>query len=101
MRIFRLMGQVHLWLGMAVGTQVMLWLVSGFVMVLWPIETVRGEHLRTDEPATAIDWAGDAVPWARSSRHRPHRFTPCAPDGLPAVRSGAWKRPMAPKWWTS
>ena len=62
MRLFRLMSQIHLWLGMAVGVQVMLWLVSGLVMVLWPIETVRGEHLRTEEAAAVIDWAGEALP---------------------------------------
>ena len=62
MRLFRLMSQVHLWLGIAVGVQVMLWLISGLIMVLWPIETVRGEHLRTEETAAAIDWAGDALP---------------------------------------
>jgi len=61
MRLFRLMSQVHLWLGIAVGVQVMLWLISGLIMVLWPIETVRGEHLRTEETAAAIDWAGDAL----------------------------------------
>lgn len=64
MRIFRLMSQIHLWLGIAVGIQVMLWLVSGFVMVLWPIETVRGEHLRHAEAEIAIDWADDALPLA-------------------------------------
>ena len=48
MPIFRFMSQIHLWLGVIVGAQVMLWLISGLFMVLWPIETVRGEHLRTN-----------------------------------------------------
>ncbi|MED5549540.1 MAG: hypothetical protein VX529_09290 [Pseudomonadota bacterium] len=64
MKIFRLMSQVHLWLGIAIGVQVMLWLISGLMMVLWPIETVRGEHLRHAEAESAIDWAGDALPLA-------------------------------------
>jgi uncharacterized iron-regulated membrane protein len=62
MKLFRLMSQVHLWLGIAIGVQVMLWLISGLVMVLWPIEAVRGEHLRTEETAQAIDWAGETLP---------------------------------------
>lgn len=64
MTLFRLMSRIHLWLGIAVGVQVMLWLISGLIMVLWPIETVRGEHLRTEETAVAIDWAGEALPLA-------------------------------------
>lgn len=64
MRFFRLTSQIHLWLGVAVGIQVMLWLISGLVMVLWPIEAVRGEHLRTEEQVSAIDWSGDALPLA-------------------------------------
>jgi len=64
MTMFRLMSRIHLWLGIAVGVQVMLWLISGLVMVLWPIETVRGERLRTEEATAAIDWAGEALPLA-------------------------------------
>ena len=64
MKYFRLMSQIHLWLGIAIGVQVMLWLISGLMMVLWPIETVRGEHLRHAEAESAIDWAGDALPLA-------------------------------------
>jgi uncharacterized iron-regulated membrane protein len=64
MRLFRLMSQVHLWLGVAVGIQVMLWLISGLAMVLWPIEIVRGEHLRTLAEERAIDWAESALPLA-------------------------------------
>ncbi|MAC39923.1 MAG: hypothetical protein CMF76_05450 [Maricaulis sp.] len=62
MKYFRLMSQIHLWLGIAIGIQVMLWLISGLVMVLWPIETVRGEHLRHAEAEMAIDWTGEALP---------------------------------------
>ena len=62
MRTFRLMSQIHLWLGIAVGVQVMLWLASGLVMVLWPIETVRGEHLRTPEAEQPLDWTTDGLP---------------------------------------
>lgn len=44
--------QLHLWLGLAIGAQVGLWLISGLFMTWFPIEEVRGEHLRTEmEPA--------------------------------------------------
>ncbi|WP_323762698.1 hypothetical protein [Maricaulis sp.] len=64
MKTFRLMSQIHLWLGAAFGVQVMLWLISGLAMVLIPIESIRGEHLRSDEPTPAIDWADRALPLA-------------------------------------
>ena len=41
----------HTWLGWLVGIPVLLWTVSGVVMVWKPIEEVRGEHLlREPEP---------------------------------------------------
>lgn len=64
MKTFRLMSQIHLWLGAAFGIQVMLWLVSGLAMVIIPIQAIRGEHLRTEEPTPAIRWADDALPLA-------------------------------------
>lgn len=45
-------GQVHKWIGLIVGIQVVLWLVGGFVMTVFPIEKVRSEHnIRAVEPA--------------------------------------------------
>src|SRR5688572_1504546 len=35
----------HVWLGWIVGLPILLWVVSGLVMVAKPIEEVRGEHL--------------------------------------------------------
>jgi hypothetical protein len=35
----------HVWLGWVVGLPILLWVVSGLVMVAKPIEEVRGEHL--------------------------------------------------------
>lgn len=40
----RLIADVHLWLSLIVGLQVLAWMVSGLVMVSQPIERVRGEH---------------------------------------------------------
>jgi hypothetical protein len=44
----------HLWLGWLVGVPLLLWTVSGLVMVARPIETVRGSDLRIEQPKTAI-----------------------------------------------
>ena len=46
--INRFARKLHLWLGIAIGVQLGLWLVSGLFMTLFPIEAVRGTHLRTD-----------------------------------------------------
>ncbi len=35
----------HVWLGWVVGLPILLWVVSGLIMVAKPIEEVRGEHL--------------------------------------------------------
>lgn len=49
----RFVRKLHLWLGIAIGVQLGLWLVSGLFMTLFPIETVRGTHLRADiKPVT-------------------------------------------------
>lgn len=59
--LYRRLGQVHLWLGFAVGLQVLIWLGSGLFMVLFPIETVRGEHLRAAPLEQPLDWPADAL----------------------------------------
>lgn len=42
----RRMRQIHNVLALVVGTQVLLWMVAGLYFTLYPIETVRGSHLR-------------------------------------------------------
>ena len=41
----------HIWLGWLVGFPILMWTVTGLVMVARPIEDVRGEHLRAPHPA--------------------------------------------------
>jgi uncharacterized iron-regulated membrane protein len=53
----------HIWLGWVVALPVLMWLITGLVMVARPIEEVRGEHLRA-APA-AIDAEGLAFPELR------------------------------------
>ena len=38
----------HIWLGWLIGIPMLVWTVSGIVMVAKPIEEVRGSHLRAD-----------------------------------------------------
>ncbi len=44
----RRVRQVHLWLGLIIGIQVGLWLISGLFMTWFSIEKVRGEHLERE-----------------------------------------------------
>ena len=41
----------HIWLGWLIGVPLIIWTLSGLVMVLTPIEEIRGEHLRAKLPA--------------------------------------------------
>ena len=41
----------HIWLGWLAGVPLLLWTLSGLLMVIRPIEQVRGEHLRAEPPA--------------------------------------------------
>lgn len=43
----------HVWLGWIIGIPILLWVISGLVMVWKPIEEVRGEHL-VREPAPVV-----------------------------------------------
>jgi uncharacterized iron-regulated membrane protein len=40
----------HIWLGWVIGLPMLAWTVSGLVMVIQPIEKVRGEHLLAEPP---------------------------------------------------
>ncbi len=46
----RRLAKWHIWLGWLVGVPLLMWTVTGLVMVARPIEEVRGEHLRKDVP---------------------------------------------------
>jgi hypothetical protein len=57
----RLIPRLHNILGLLVGGQVLLWIASGFFFTIFPIEQVRGEHLRAAAPAAlALPEAGFA-----------------------------------------
>ena len=53
-RLMQRLAKWHIWLGWLVGVPLLLWTLSGFAMVLRPIEVVRGENLRIAAPPRAI-----------------------------------------------
>ena len=53
-RAMRLFAKWHIWLGWLVGVPILMWTVTGLVMVAKPIEEVRGNHLRKDVPEQAL-----------------------------------------------
>jgi hypothetical protein len=44
----------HIWLGWLVGFPILMWTLTGLLMVAKPIEEVRGNHLRKDVPERAL-----------------------------------------------
>lgn len=59
-RLMQRLARWHIWLGWIVALPILMWAVTGLVMVARPIEQVRGDHLRA--PAAAIDPAQVAFP---------------------------------------
>lgn len=47
----RMMMRWHVWLGWLVGVPLLLWTASGLFMASWPIDTIRGEHLKAEASA--------------------------------------------------
>ncbi|MDC0887126.1 PepSY domain-containing protein [Altererythrobacter sp.] len=46
--LMRRFAKWHIWLGWLVGVPILMWTVTGLVMVAKPIDEVRGNHLRKD-----------------------------------------------------
>ncbi len=62
MRLKRAFITVHKWIGLVVGVQVVVWMLSGAVMSLFPIETVRGENNIAHQEPVLLDGLGPLVP---------------------------------------
>ena len=62
MRLMQRLARWHIWLGWIVALPILLWLVSGLVMSLKPLEETRGEHLR--RAPVPVDGAGLVAPKA-------------------------------------
>jgi uncharacterized iron-regulated membrane protein len=59
-RMMQRFARWHIWLGWLVGFPILMWTLTGLVMVARPIEEVRGEHLRA--PQATVDPAGLRFP---------------------------------------
>lgn len=53
-KVSRNLRKLHLWFGIGIGLQLGLWLISGLFMTLFPIDQVRGAHLRAEHSAPTI-----------------------------------------------
>ncbi len=49
-QLMRKFAKWHIWLGWLVGVPVLMWTVTGLIMVWHPIEYVHGDHLRAQLP---------------------------------------------------
>ena len=54
--------QLHKWLALVVGLQVLFWVVGGLIMTAIPIGTVRGEHHKPSTQAAALNLAEAQAP---------------------------------------
>lgn len=58
----RFVTRLHLWTGLLLGLQFLVWMSSGVVMSWFPIEQVRGEHNIAEPSAVALAAAADYRP---------------------------------------
>jgi hypothetical protein len=83
MTLRRTLRRWHVWLGWAVGIPLLFWTLSGFVMVLKPIEEVRGaDLLRPLDPVTLTAPA----------------ILPSVLAGLPLAKVSLEQRAAGPRW---
>lgn len=48
------LARLHIWLGWLIGVPLLMWTLTGLVMVSRPIHEVRGEHLRAEMEESAL-----------------------------------------------
>jgi hypothetical protein len=70
-KAMRLFAKWHIWLGWLTGVPLVLWCVSGLVMVARPIEEVRGTHLRRELAPVALPADTDIAVRLPADRSRP------------------------------
>lgn len=52
----------HKWLGLAIGIQVVLWILSGLIFTIWDIEVIRSEHTIAAQEPFIIDPSSPTLP---------------------------------------
>ena len=67
MRKWNTMKRVHNIVGLVFGLQLLFWVVSGLFFTLFPIETIRGNHLRAEINHGALDLTGDYISLAEAA----------------------------------
>jgi len=72
----------HIWLGWIVGLPILFWVISGLVMVVRPIEEVRGTHLLREEQPVRL-----------SAAPVPPRI-----EGVPLTSLALVQRAAGPRW---
>lgn len=79
--------QLHKWIGLVVGLQILFWVLGGLVMTAIPIETVHGDHHVAGAPKPAIDPAA-VLPLAEVGKLA----------GFPLVKAELRGTPHGPVW---
>lgn len=87
MNLLRLSTQLHKWIGLVVGVQVLFWVAGGLVMTVLPIEKVRGEH-HAPQPSPAPLVMTGALPVAEAARRA----------GVTPVEARLHGTPRGPVW---
>lgn len=62
MRLHLIVAQLHKWIALIIGIQIVLWLSGGFVMSFFAIEKVKGEHNVARPAPQVIEGIGDVLP---------------------------------------
>ena len=57
--VMRKLARWHIWLGWLVGVPLILWTLSGLVMVARPIDEVHGDYLRIEAAQQPLALPGD------------------------------------------
>ncbi len=62
MSFARIIQKIHLWAGLLLGVQVLIWMLSGVVMSWFHLDLVRGERSAFSAPALELEAKGYASP---------------------------------------
>ena len=87
MNMVRLSTQLHKWIALAVGIQVLFWVAGGLVMTAIPIETVHSDHHVREQAATPLILDGVQTPGAIA-----------AARNLSVTRAELRSTPRGPAW---
>lgn len=60
-QLARRVSRIHKLLGLVIGLQLLFWTVSGLFFTLYPIETIRGDHLRKAPDYATLDVGDKAL----------------------------------------